>query len=85
MQELIVTMLITCGILQAVKYFSCNESGVLFSVSLSVHAVWYTDAVVREFLTRFPYSLPCLVNLLLSLLAGTVVAVWMPETLCSKT
>ena len=39
------------------------------------------DPVVRGFLTKFPFSLPCLVNMLLCITAAVSVAVFMPETL----
>ncbi|XP_064400477.1 uncharacterized protein LOC135346696 [Halichondria panicea] len=40
--------------------------------------------VVREFLTRFPYSLPCLVNLLLCVVSAVVYFFMVPETLGLK-
>ena len=46
--------------------------------------VFLPDSVVRGFLTKFPFSLPCLVNLLVCLVAVVAVAIWMPETLGAK-
>ena len=42
------------------------------------------DDVVREYLTRFPYSLPCLVNLLICLLSAVFFYFLVPETLGMK-
>ena len=42
------------------------------------------DDVVREYLTRFPYSLPCLVNLLICLLSALIFYFLVPETLGMK-
>ena len=42
------------------------------------------DPVIHGFLTRFPYSLPCIVNFLLCLLAAILVAFFLPETLGMK-
>lgn len=43
-----------------------------------------SNPVIRGFLTRFPYSLPCIVNFLLCLVAAILVALFLPETLGMK-
>ena len=42
------------------------------------------DPFLRDFLTRFPYSLPCIVNFFLILIGVLVAAIFLPETLGKK-
>jgi len=43
-----------------------------------------SNAAVHEFFTKFPYSLPCILNLMLSLLGVAATVCLLPETLGMK-
>ena len=50
----------------------------------SWYGICYADPAVHYFLTTFPYSLPCIVSMLLYIMSAVVVFIWLPETLGKK-
>ena len=50
----------------------------------SWYGICYADPAIHYFLTTFPYSLPCIVSMLLYIMSAIVVFIWLPETLGKK-
>ncbi len=48
------------------------------------HLHYTIDDLIREYLTRFPYSPPCTLTALLCVIAAILAAIVLPETLASK-
>ena len=49
-----------------------------------IPSIIYSDPAVHYFLTTFPYSLPCIVSMLLYMLSAVVVLLCLPETLTKR-